>query len=407
MFKWKRPTTEAPAQPTTDVDDRPLRSVSHGGPGAPASQDAHGVADPRSVAPRQPDDDDVALEAFATALRTFGQYAFDLEHEGAISFSQQCEAWARHLLVLTAPPGCSSSGILDDDAPSVAPGARDWPSVLQFVQTRRQREQHHVNQALGDLRQGMWAFAQSLGSALVEDQRMDNRMKSQIDRLKVVIERPSMADFTKEMMAAANDLSRLVTERQQAQRHRLEELGARVTDLAGQLRDAKQENIRDSLTQLVNRKGFDEFMARMVFMRDVFGESAALLMIDADRFKAINDRHGHSGGDAVLKALADCLVRNFPRKSDLVARYGGEEFAVLLPNVPHTAAKAAADRLRRAIETNPPHTSAGVLLLPPVTVSIGVATMSPNEPAPLQQLIDRADTALASAKAGGRNCIRG
>ena len=104
-----------------------------------------------------------------------------------------------------------------------------------------------------------------------------------------------------------------------------------MTDLAGQLRDAKQENTRDALTQLVNRRGFDEFMNRMVFMRDVFGETAALLMVDVDRSSWSTTRYGHPGGDAVLKALADCLVRNFPRKSDLVARYGGEELAVVLP----------------------------------------------------------------------------
>jgi diguanylate cyclase len=345
--------------------------------------------------------DAAALDAFATVLRTLGQYSFDLEHEGAISFSQQCEAWVRHLLVLSAPPSSSnSSDVLDDDAPGVAPGERDWPSVLQFVQARRQREQQHVTQALGELRQGMWAFAQSLGTALVEDQRMDNRMKSQIDHLKVVLERPSMADFTKEMVSAANNLSRLVTERQQAQRQRLEELGARVTDLAGQLRDAKQENIRDSLTQLVNRKGFDEFMSRMVFMRDVFGESAALLIIDADRFKSINDRYGHAGGDAVLKALADCLVRNFPRKSDLVARYGGEEFAVVLPDTSPQNAERLADRTRQAIrELRVDHGGQTMS----VTISVGVAQLGRLES--VQTWIERADQALYLAKSQGRDRV--
>lgn len=115
------------------------------------------------------------------------------------------------------------------------------------MQARRQKEQQHVNKALGDLRQGIWAFAQSLGTVLVEDQRADNRMKAQIDRLKLAVEQPSTEDLKKEMMSAANSLSEMVGQRPQAQRVRLEELGARVTDLAGQLRDAKQENLRDGL----------------------------------------------------------------------------------------------------------------------------------------------------------------
>jgi diguanylate cyclase len=399
MFKWRRPSTDTIAPAAAGLDDTPSAAVA-----AVAARSASGLADADvrdRAAPPAPDaSDDTALEAFATVLRALGQYACDLEHESAISFSQQCEAWARHLLVLAPPPLPSNDGILADDAPELAAGERDWPSALQFVQVRRQREQQHVNQTLGELRQGMWTFAQSLGTALVEDQRMDNRMKSQIDHLKVVIERPSMADFTKEMMVTANNLSRLVTERQQAQRQRLEELGARVTDLAGQLREAKQENRRDALTQLVNRKGFDEFMSRMVFMRDVFGESAVLLIVDADRFKSVNDRYGHPGGDAVLQALADCLVRNFPRKSDLVARYGGEEFAVVLPDTSLMNAMRLADRTRQTIRDL--RIAYGEQVIS-VSISVGVAQLGRHES--VQSWIERADQAMYLAKSQGRDRV--
>jgi diguanylate cyclase (GGDEF)-like protein len=270
------------------------------------------------------------------------------------------------------------------------------------VLSRRQREQQHVNAALGDLRQGIWAFAQSLGTALVEDQRMDNRLKQQIDRLKVAVEQRSTEDLKREMMLAANSLSLLVNERQQAQRHRLEELGARVTDLAGQLREAKQENVRDALTQLINRRGFDEFMNRMVFMRDVFGETAALLMVDVDRFKLVNDTYGHPGGDAVLKALADCLVRNFPRKSDLVARYGGEELAVVLPDTSTANAMRLAERTRQAVrEIKVPHGGQTI----GVTISIGVAQLGRHES--IQAWLERADRALYFAKTQGRDRVSG
>lgn len=188
MFKWRRSPSDVPAPE----------------PDAPKSID---VFEPAGV-------DDPSLEVLARVVRGLGQYAFDMGHESAISFSQQCEAWARHLLVLTAPP----VGPSDDDESTPQPyvGQRDWPSLLRFVFSRRQREQQHVNAALGDLRQGIWAFAQSVGTALVEDQRMDNRLKQQIDRLKVAVEKRSTEDLKREMMLAANGLTALVNERQRA-----------------------------------------------------------------------------------------------------------------------------------------------------------------------------------------------
>lgn len=162
----------------------------------------------------------------------------------------------------------------------------------------------------------------------------------------------------------------------------------------------------DALTGLRNRRWLNEAFERQLQRTLRSDQPVSVLMIDADHFKHVNDTHGHIVGDEVLVHIGRTLAAGL-RPQDLLARYGGEEFAVLLPNVPHGEALAAADRLRRAVETNPPQTSAGVLLLPPVTVSIGVATMTPIEPLALQQLVDRADSALGRAKAAGRNCIRG
>lgn len=383
MFGWKRSRTE---------DERSLS--------AQATLESGGGLASGESAGADPD----AVDAFVTVLRTLGQTAFDIEHENAISFSQQCEAWARHLLVLMPPPTREASGApsasYEDEPLPIAVAERDWPSVLGFVRSRRMREQQHVNKELGDLRQGIWAFAQVLGTALVEDQRTDTELKQQIDRLKGAVQKSSAEELKQEMMTAADGLSRIVTERQQAQRQRLEELGSRVSDLAGQLREAKQENVRDQLTQLVNRRGFDEFTSRMVFMRDVFTESASMLMIDVDHFKSVNDTYGHPGGDAVLQALADCLVRNFPRKSDVVARYGGEELAAVLPDTSQQNAKRLAERVRQAVgQLQIPYRDKNIQ----VTISIGVAQLGRKES--VQSWLERADEALYRAKTGGRNRV--
>ena len=367
------------------------------------------------------DEDAAAVDQFVAVLRALGQHAFDLEHVSAISFQQQCEAWSRHLLLGTPAPiqavddgrgddGRGDDGRGDDGLADAADstgrcdgGERlppDWAGVQRFLLQHRRREQEYVATSLGDLRQGIWAFAQTLGTALVEDHRSDTRVVGQIARLKRAAEELSTEELKREVQEAAASISTLVSERQRRQQARLQDLGARVSDLAGQLREAKRENVRDGLTQLVNRKGFDDFLSRVVFLRDVFGEQACMLMVDVDHFKKINDGYGHPAGDAVLKALADCLVRNFPRKSDLVARYGGEEFAIVLPDTSLQNGHRLAERLLGAIaELAVEHGGRSLK----ATVSIGVSQLARFETA--QGWLERTDQALYRAKAGGRNRV--
>ena len=406
MFGWRRVRTDDPESATGLAEVPPAFDDGRSDPAVAWQEgdEPSSRADPAPGLPAIDLPDDVTLDAFVQVLRGLGQYAFDLDHENAISFSQQCEAWARHLLTLAPPPLEGADGNVgdagDDAGDDATTARREWPAVLQFLLARRKREQQHVNKALGDLRQSLWTFTHSLGTALVQDQRMDGRFKSQIDRLKVALERPSTEELKKEVAKAANNLTQLVTERQQTQRQRLQDLGARVTDLGDQLRQAKEENTRDPLTQLVNRKGFDDFMSRMVFMRDVFGETACLLMVDADHFKQVNDRYGHPGGDAVLKALADCMVRGFPRKSDVVARYGGEELAVVLPDTSAQNGVRLAERLLGSIrELRIPHGEHVI----GITVSIGVGQLGRSES--IQNWLERTDEALYRAKKDGRNRV--
>jgi diguanylate cyclase (GGDEF)-like protein len=123
-------------------------------------------------------------------------------------------------------------------------------------------------------------------------------------------------------------------------------------------------------------------------------------MIDVDHFKTVNDKYGHHTGDAVLCRIADLLASNL-RPQDLIARYGGEEFAVFLPGLDFEPAHAAAERLRQAIESaTATDTGNG---LPPVTVSIGVASRIDSDT--LAAILQRADQSLYGAKQAGRNRI--
>jgi len=158
----------------------------------------------------------------------------------------------------------------------------------------------------------------------------------------------------------------------------------------------------DFLTGLSNRR---EFMGRLQeeqgrLQRDI-GACAAVLLLDIDHFKRINDEYGHAAGDAVLRQLAD-LMRDGQRKIDMLGRIGGEEFAILLPGTDLDAAAVFAERLRQRVEQTPMQLNTGAAL--GITVSIGIAAMGGNYPAGDSALI-RADQALYCAKRGGRNRV--
>jgi two-component system cell cycle response regulator len=127
----------------------------------------------------------------------------------------------------------------------------------------------------------------------------------------------------------------------------------------------------------------------------------AVMMVDVDHFKAINDRYGHSVGDMALKAVADTL-RNRTRVLDSIARYGGEEFVVVMPGAGSHDAMRAAERLRSSIERMPFHAEPGVAHA--LTVSIGVSMTDSPLMTP-EQLLQAADHAMYQAKRAGRNRV--
>ena len=157
----------------------------------------------------------------------------------------------------------------------------------------------------------------------------------------------------------------------------------------------------DPLTDLYNRRQFLEMMDREIVRAMNHKRPLALLIIDLDHFKAINDRHGHAAGDLCLRAFADTCLTCL-RRADRLGRLGGEEFAVLLPETGLPAALGAAERIRERV---------AALAVPidgdgPIgcTVSAGVALLTPDM-ASLDELLACADRALYRAKAGGRNRV--
>jgi diguanylate cyclase (GGDEF)-like protein len=180
----------------------------------------------------------------------------------------------------------------------------------------------------------------------------------------------------------------------------VERLAAQLEQSRERISDLEALIEIDPLTELRNRRGFERELKRSLAYVKRYGASAALLFIDLDRFKPVNDRHGHAAGDTVLKTVAATLTRHV-RASDVVARLGGDEFVVLLWNVSASAAAAKAAALETMIATAPVRWGAATLA---VGASIGVTPIDARD-APAD-LLARADAAMYARKRDRRTSSR-
>lgn len=160
------------------------------------------------------------------------------------------------------------------------------------------------------------------------------------------------------------------------------------------------EALHDPLTGAGNRRLFLDATARLLAIRRRHVRPFALISLDLDLFKRVNDTHGHANGDKVLKAVAETLTHNL-RGEDVLARIGGEEFAILMPETGKAEAANAAERHRQAIEAIVVPTSKGAIR---ITCSFGVTEGEPQDSAP-DAVMQRADEALYRAKREGRNRV--
>jgi diguanylate cyclase (GGDEF)-like protein len=165
----------------------------------------------------------------------------------------------------------------------------------------------------------------------------------------------------------------------------------------------EQLAITDPLTGLYNRRYFEERMRETFSLIGRQKVSIHLLMFDLDHFKQVNDRYGHSVGDAVLVHFSE-ILRRCVRRHDVISRFGGEEFIIAMLNIPLDQAERAAERIRKEIESIPYKAGPETI---GVTTSVGLASLPENfdEPPTLEGLLKAADDALYSAKNQGRNRI--
>lgn len=222
----------------------------------------------------------------------------------------------------------------------------------------------------------------------------------------------SLNSAKSELGVPSPPLSSIVTNLVQSTREMLEKnqrleeslhvFTSEVAGLRENLAKARQEANTDALTQLHNRKAFEDDLKASTAIASLHDQPLSLLFCDVDHFKTFNDQFGHALGDQVLRIVAKGFVDNMPARA-LAARFGGDEFAVLLPDTDLTAAILMAERARKAIEGRKIIKRNTGEQLGRITTSMGVSEYIPGEA--VTHFVARADGALYAAKAAGRNRV--
>jgi len=258
--------------------------------------------------------------------------------------------------------------------------------------------------------------------ALIERRERSATLRALDDTLVLEIPEAAFRDHLSQNPGALMALLRVFSERSRrdldslvsanlkllAQAEEMDKKNRELTETRRQLehrnRDLERISALDTLTQIANRRRFDAVL-RQEWRRSARDESPlSLVFCDIDYFKRFNDTYGHQAGDECLVRVAQAMEETLNRPADLVARYGGEEFIALLVDTGLEGARMLAERMRARVEgLRVEHRASGVASH--LTVSLGVASIVPKPAVRPEDLVDRADRALYTAKEGGRNRV--
>jgi diguanylate cyclase len=335
---------------------------------------------------------DAAYEGAAAILRALGRHAFDLGDRSADQIAAELEAWATHVLVQAPAPGSTREG--------GRPG-RDWRALSRFVEAQRRAENAYIAGTTACMRETMVALLRSLRASSLVQGRADGRIRGELDKLQRVTEAGSVEELRRCASEVVTAIHGALEEQRRAGSTETSVLRERLASLEEKLAEAQRDTMTDALTQLGNRRRFDDFLDRAALVAAVSGQPLTVVIFDIDHFKRINDEYGHPTGDAVLKVVADVLVRSFPRRSDVVVRYGGEEFAVVLTDTRAADARRLSLRFLDALRNTSFHPTRDATL--EITASGGVAELGPLETT--EDVVRRADAALYAAKKAGRDRV--
>jgi diguanylate cyclase len=266
-----------------------------------------------------------------------------------------------------------------------------------------EKQKSYLQERETELRKIIDILSEAMAATDSENRTYHQTIFAQSERIEQISRLEDIRKVKSALEEAVEGLRTTVQAKQASERLRVDQLAEQVTVLNDELQKAREASLRDALTGIYNRKAFDEHLAHLLERQLIRPAPFALLMLDIDDFKTVNDTYGHPMGDRVLLAVAQACADMF-RADDFIARYGGEEFAILLPSASLRQAAKTAKRVVRSIaqtrfalrEVPEPPTMS-------LTVSIGVSALRRDDTP--ESFVTRADEALYAAKRAGKNRV--
>ena len=271
--------------------------------------------------------------------------------------------------------------------------------IAEFIDKQRA----YLNDREKEFRDVIDLLTRAMAALNAENEDFNLKVYEKSEKLEEIIRIEDIRKIKSALQMEVENIRDVIRKKQESDKGRVETLSRQVETLSAELEKAREESMRDGLTDAYNRKAFDRQLKNLVQRNSVMRSPFSLLMIDVDDFKAINDTHGHPLGDRVLVSLVH-KCRGFIRAEDFPARYGGEEFAIILPGASIKNAQKKASHICRAIADTLYRVDVdGKEIELSVTVSIGVSAYRPGDTE--IDVIERADKALYDAKHAGKNRV--
>jgi diguanylate cyclase (GGDEF)-like protein len=332
------------------------------------------VAAPPKVSAGPSDSDAVlpVLEFVGTLLKQWSRMPVLLGKEEREDVEQLITGWMRH-----ATLGVPIPNHHDADAKVSGVARRDWALLSRLTTERRRAEMNASAEQVATLHGVIWETVGSLSAVAEAEQMSDAKVVNELGRVRSLALAGDASSLMKELPGALQAVTDTIRERQARAALERRALAARVDTLGRALSAAERAARTDALTGAGNRLRFEEDADRALQMMTLSGDPVALLVLDCDGFKGINDKHGHQAGDAALQAVAKSCYMVCSRPSDSICRIGGDEFAIILPQTERLAAATLADRLEQRLRETPVALTGSVRM--PVPASVGFASAVPGE----------------------------